>query len=244
MQTIKPIKLLVYLAVWKRPEITKLCFAGIKRLRKHPRFDIDALAVISEESMIPLCEKYDVKWVMSDNKPLGRKKNNGLLAASKLGFDYLMEIGSDDLVLNELLDWYCPMVDAGELFFGIRDIAYLESDTGACRRLISKATYGAGRMIHRSVLERMNWKLWKDELNRGLDNNSVFNLMRQKVQYKVIAPKEFPGVIDVKSDENIWRFDYFLGVEYDKNELFKRLSKQEVAMIESYVTEPEAIQSA
>jgi hypothetical protein len=230
-------KILIYLAVWKRPEITELCFTGIKRLKSHPCFDFETLAVISEESMIPLCEKHGVHWVMSENLPLGRKKNNGLQEAMNFKFDYLLEIGSDDLVLNELLDWYAPMIDAGERFFGIRDIAYIESDTGECRRLISKSTYGAGRMIHRSALEQMDWKLWKDTLNRGLDNNSVFNMLKKKINYKTLAPKEFPGVIDVKSDVNLWGFDYFLGKEYDRDELFKRLSKEEVAMIESYVTE-------
>src|SRR5690348_6599448 len=111
-------KLLIYLAVWKRPEITELCLVGLNRLKTHPCFDIDILAVISEESMIPLCEKYGVKWVMSENRPLGRKKNNGLQEARKFEFDYLMEIGSDDLVLNELLDWYAQPIEDGELFFG------------------------------------------------------------------------------------------------------------------------------
>lgn len=234
-------KLLVYLAVWKRPEITELCFIGLNRLKTHPCFDIQVLAAISEDSMISLCEKYGVTWVMSENTPLGRKKNNGLQEARKFDFDYLLEIGSDDLVLNELLDWYQQSIESGELFFGIRDIAYIESDTGACRRLISKSTYGAGRMIHRSVLEKANWTLWKNSINRGLDNNSVFNLMRLGVRYKAISPKEFPGVIDVKSDVNLWKFDYFLGVEYDKILLFEKLSRREVQMIESYVTESQAI---
>jgi hypothetical protein len=87
-------KILIYLAVWKRPQITELCFLGIQRLRRS--FNVEALAVISEEEMKPLCEKYGVHWVMYKNEPLGEKKNYGLRKAKEFDFEYLMEIGSDD----------------------------------------------------------------------------------------------------------------------------------------------------
>jgi hypothetical protein len=228
-------KLLIYLAVWKRPEITELCFVGINRLKQHPDFEIEALAVISEDSMIPLCEKYGVNWVMAENTPLGKKKNAGLQKAKEFDFDYLMEIGSDDLILNELLTDYKNYIGKYE-FFGINDAAYINSETGDCRRLISNnSTYGAGRMIHRKILESVSWKLWSDHINRGLDNNSILNLIRKGIGYKKVAVMDFPGVIDVKSKENIWKFNYYLGVEYDKQEIFNRLSREEVRLIESYV---------
>lgn len=229
-------KVLIYTAVWKRPHITELCFVGINRLKQHPKYSIEALSVISEESMIPLCEKYGINWVMYKNDPLGEKKNFGLKKAKEFDFDYLMEIGSDDLILNELLDDYLKYIGKSD-FFGISDAAYINSETGECRRLISRhSTYGAGRMIHRSVLEKCNWTLWGDKLNKGMDNNSVLNLQRKGISYTKATVMEFPGVIDVKSQDNIWKFNYFLGVPYDKNEIFKRLSEKEVELINSYVT--------
>lgn len=229
-------KILIYLAVWKRPEITELCFRGIKRLQQHPDFEIEALAVISEESMIPLCEKYGIHWVMYKNDPVGEKKNFGLKKAKEFQFDYLMEIGSDDLVLNELLDDYKNYVGKYE-FFGISDCAYINSETGECRRLTSKSTYGAGRMISHKSLERANWYLWKDRLNKGLDNDSVFALQRKGIMYQRVKPLEFPCVIDVKSKDNIWKFNYFLGVEYNIDEILKRISNEEKEILGSlYVT--------
>lgn len=35
---------------------------------------IEALAVISEETMIPLCEKYGIRWVFYKNEPVGERK--------------------------------------------------------------------------------------------------------------------------------------------------------------------------
>jgi hypothetical protein len=208
---------------------------GIQRMKTHPDYDIESLAVISEEEMIPLCKKYGVNWVMYKNEPLGEKKNFGLKKAKEFQFDYLMEIGSDDLILNQLLTDYKKYL--GNDVFGITDAAYINSESGECRRLISRhSTYGAGRMISRKALETMNWKLWGDGINKGMDNNSVLSLQRKGFRYVKAEPMDFPGVIDVKSQQNIWRFNYFLGVPYDLEEILKRVSASEKEIIESYVT--------
>lgn len=223
------INLLIYLAVWRRPEITELCFMGIERMKKHSAYNIKTLAVISEPEMIQLCNKYDIEWTMQDNYPLGRKKNTGLQKARGIQFDYLMEIGSDDLITNELLTQYLDYYGKYE-FFGITDAAYIESESGACKRLISeKSTYGAGRIISRRLLDQMNWTLWSDSLNRGLDNNSLLNIeSKTKIKYHKVKHQDVPGVIDVKSSENLWKFNYFLGEDYDLLEIYKRLSEKEV----------------
>jgi len=228
-------KLLIYLAVWKRPYITEICFNGINRLRTHPDYDVQAVAAISEESMIPLCEKYGIDWVMVENTPLGAKKNKGLQYCKQFDFEYLMEIGSDDLITNELLTHYKPYLKHG--FIGVKDLAYLDSKTGDCVRVQSNnSTYGAGRIISREFLEKANWTLWKDYLNRGMDNNSIFKFAGLKVGYKMIPPMETPGVIDIKSDVNIWKFNKSLGKPYEKEKLFKYLSDVEVEMIEKCYT--------
>lgn len=229
------IRILVYLAVWKRPRVTEICFAGIERMKTHPDYSIEALAVISEEEMIPLCEKYGVHWVIHPNTPLSNKKNFGLQKAKDFEFDYLMEIGSDDLITNDLLTHYKGFW--GKPFFGIKDAAYIHSEDGACRRLISKSTYGAGRMIAREVLEKMRWKLWADNKHRGLDNNSVFAMIKKGVMYTQVPPMDVPGVIDIKSDVNLWPFRYDLGVEYDIVNLYDKVSEKERKMIECLITD-------
>jgi len=134
-------KLLVFLAVWKRPEITEICFMGLVRLRKKSRHPIEAFAVISEESMIPLCNKYDIKYTFYKNDPVGEKKNHGLTEAMKLEWDYLIEIGSDDLVKNELIEKYEPYFGKYEMF-GTKDSVIINSENGHCNRLTSDTPYG------------------------------------------------------------------------------------------------------
>lgn len=266
-------KLLVFLAVWRRPEITEICFMGINRLRASGLFKIDTMAVISEESMIPLCEKYDIDYTFYKNQPLGEKKNAGLNAAMLKSWDYLIEIGSDDLLKTEILECYRPMFERGEEFFGIKDFLFLNSENGDCRRLKSDTVYGAGRCISRKLIERLcygvdviakegimsrgrttakgqkgfftvdtakelekldrveivgqpRYKLWKDELSRGLDNSSTYFLHSQFVPHRKVETEKALG-IDIKSSENIWGFTPDLGEPHDLAEAMIGLSEEE-----------------
>jgi hypothetical protein len=228
------IKLLIFLALWKRPEITELCFKGLNRLRKHPDFDIKVLAVASEPEMLELCEKYNVITVMHDNDPLGKKKNFGLKAAMAMQFDYMMEIGSDTLILDDLLEEYKKHFIGVHHFFGVGDCAFIDSDTHACRRAVGHATYGGGRMISRAALDKMDFKLWADDFNRGLDNDSVRRLSKKGgFIYQQLKPGPIPLVVDVKSEVNIWPFNHLTGVEFDVNRILEKLSDEEVEGIKN-----------
>jgi hypothetical protein len=226
------IKILVYLALWQRPRITEICFMGLNRLRRHPEFDIQVLAVASEPDMLPLCEKYNVHVVTHDNLPLGRKKNFGLQAAKSFEFDYLLEIGSDTLVLSELLDEYKKAFIGTEHFFGIGDCAFIDSESQSCRRVGGASTYGGGRMISRAALEKLNWNIWPDTQSKGLDNASVFKLATKGgFFYQQLKPGSVPLVVDLKSEVNIWPFNHLLGVAYDVEKILERLSNEEVEAI-------------
>lgn len=272
-------RLLVFLAVWKRPEITEICFMGISRLRKNSRLPIETMAVISEESMIPLCEKYNINWTFHENQPLGRKKNHGLNEAMKLEWDYLLEIGSDDLVKDGLIDLYIPFMGKHDLF-GTKDAIIINSADGQTRRLRSDTCYGLGRCMSRKMLQltygvdvlakemivspgrsvgvgqkgffkpevakeleglgrieiigEPRYRLWKDDINRGLDNNSDFFLMTQGVEHKTVKTDK-PLVIDIKGQDNIWPFSDRIGERFDLNEALQGLSQEEQSMIFSLI---------
>ena len=249
---------------------------GINRLRKNSRLPIETLCVISEESMIGLCEKYGIRWTFYKNDPLGEKKNHGLNEAMKLEWDYLLEIGSDDLVKDELLELYEPYFGKYDLF-GTKDAVIINSKDGECRRLKSDTTYGLGRCISRKVIENIcygvdvialenivqrgrsvasgqkgffkvavakeleglgrvkiigepRYRLWKDEINKGLDNNSDFFLMTQGIGHRAIKTDK-PLCIDIKGDDNIWKFDGRIGTVYELEKALEGLSEEEKGRI-------------
>ncbi|MDE1971409.1 MAG: hypothetical protein KGI50_07590, partial [Patescibacteria group bacterium] len=92
-----------------------------------------SLAVISEKSMIPLCKTYGIDFVEHENEPLGKKKNFGLDEAMKREWDYLIELGSDDLILNDIFDLYKPLMKEGADYFGSDAVFYIDAISGECR---------------------------------------------------------------------------------------------------------------
>lgn len=154
-QPVYMIRVLVFLAVWQRPDITEICFMGINRLKNysHDRFNINALAVISEEEMIPLCDKYGIDYIFHENLPVGKKKNAGLTEAFNKDWDYLLEIGSDNLLRNEVLDLYEPFMKAMVPLIGLNNLVFANSYTGEGTYFRTGGSFGLGRCMERSMLE-------------------------------------------------------------------------------------------
>lgn len=127
---------------------------GLQRLMKHERFKSSAFAVISEVEMIPLCEKYGIEYLVYENDPVGMKKNAGLAEVMKKDFDYLIELGSDDLLLNELLDVYEPVMRQGIDFFGARKLLMVDGIDGNCRQIEfdGEVAQGLGRGMSKKML--------------------------------------------------------------------------------------------
>lgn len=245
---------------------------GLNRLRNSRLFTIDTLAVISEESMIPLCKKYGIDYVFYKNDPLGEKKNYGLTQAVKKDWDYLIELGSDDLLRTDILELYRPHFGKLDLF-GLKYVMYLNSETGEFRELKTDTAYGCGRAISRKLVEQhcrgvdvlahtdmiggafpvnkgkigffpestakeleklkygtitgsVRYRLWKDEIMKGMDNSSNYFLARKGILFKGI-PSEKAMAIDIKSKENIWPFNPELGTPVDMEEAMKGLSQEE-----------------
>ena len=142
-------KIIILIPIWKRPAITEICFAGLNRLRSH-RSNVDVLAVISEDSYIDRCKKGNIPYTFFENQPLGAKKNFGLKQALKLDWDYLMELNSDDVIKNELLDIYDALDDD---YLALRNFCFLDSKTMEARQVATKTAYGIGRRYSRRAVE-------------------------------------------------------------------------------------------
>lgn len=216
-------KIRILTALWQRPGITRICFEGIKRLQQHPDFEIQATATASENGLFaPLCEEYGIEYVHCNNKPLGLKWHTGLQACMKHDFDFLMLLGSDDLISSSLLDIYKPLCK--EYFvFGVEDL-YLYSVERKKTVYYPgyekiKMSIGAGRMIHREVIEACKGKLWPFRINRGLDGNSLRRIRAKGYDEHVINVKGKAAIVDIKSRVNLNEFGSFYGEPVDNSEL-------------------------
>jgi hypothetical protein len=114
------------------------------------RANINVLAVISEVEYIARCKRYDIPYTFFENQPLGAKKNHGLKEALKLDWDYLIEINSDDVIKNELLDIYDTLTDD---YLALRNFCFLDSKTLELRQIESNTAYGIARRYSRKAVE-------------------------------------------------------------------------------------------
>ena len=194
-------KIHVLSAAWKRPEITRICFEGIKRL------GLNATIAISEESMIPLCDEFGFDYAMVPNNLLGRKWNYGLRKAKEHDFDYLLILGSDNLISDCLIDRY---KEYDFDMIGVKDLYIFDSGTKKTKYFqgySEEMSIGAGRLISRKVINSVD-KLWGNWLKKGLDTNCSAKLRKLGFKEIVIALED-STVLDIKSDTNIHSFSEF-----------------------------------
>lgn len=147
-------KILVLTPVWKRPEITEAYCLGLLRLKKH---NVSALCILSEEDPTynrKLMEKYNIDYVLHENK-LGAKKNYGLREALKRDFDYLMELNSDDIIKDELIETYLDLMEQGVPFIGLGNFAFYNAETGESKHKKTCSTlFGIARAYKKDALKK------------------------------------------------------------------------------------------
>jgi len=167
-------KILIFVTVWQRPEITKLCLAGIRRLQKYkPEWNIEPLFIVSEDWAEEWCDQEKLNHIWVENSPLGRKMNLGIEAAMELDFTHLMFFNSDTIIDNELLDIYEPYLQGKERvfnqeieFFGIDKVHFIDMEGKRAKLVDYDLTIcGAAKVISKKFLEKYAYRVkvkWLD----------------------------------------------------------------------------------
>lgn len=187
---------LFLIPLWKRPEITRICLENLIH------FEQSILCIVSRTEDAELCYEMKVPYCWHPNEQLGAKWNYGLKAAEELEWDYMVTLGSDDIVKASLFELYAT-TDQDIL---ITDkIHFIEISTGRAT-LMTRGRIGAGRRISRRAIERCGYKLWTENRNQSLDMDSNATLVR--AGFACIEVNTDPHVVDLKSGTNIWSFDH------------------------------------
>ena len=217
-------KILVLTPIWKRPEIVRVFLDKFNDLDKIVSYELMLYPILSYDDIYNaqifnmLTDDGHLWMSQTPNNPLGQKKNIGLCdAMSDINFDYLMELGSDDILKPEVFDYYTPYMERGELMFGMKDLYVCEPKTKRCilagGRWNDGMAFGAGRMIHRRVIEKVG-KLWEDKSECGLDTESAGRINKAYGRPAhdplcQIVPMDKPMVLSIKTDTNLWGMGWF-----------------------------------
>ena len=206
-------KILILTAFHERPEISKIYWLGIERLRQY--FNINTFAIVSDSDNLKLAEQSSDNILFTSNEQLGRKMNHGLSEAMKLPFDYLMQLGSDDLITNNILIKYQEIMQSNNTFFGLNKAIIVNSKKLKCQKLTANHIHGAGRCIRKDIIKKYSYynslgmSLWDDNKYSGLDADSRSNIHETET---LIDLGDYE-IIDIKNSTNIWKYEGFNGVE-------------------------------
>lgn len=219
----KPIKILTFTPVWRRPEVFEICLAGLKRMQDYApdRFKIIPFFIVSEAEAAMQVEKYGFDFIYWQNRPLGAKKNAGLkYVMNNFEFDYLMEFGSDDISTNEYLHIVEPEMLAGVPEITPSSVWFIDSRNGAVSYWKTKITLGLGRCISHKALKLFapDYQLWLHDHNSGMDTCSMHALTKKGIDNKLILVQDC-HTLDIKSDENINSIDHFQRVSLTAQEM-------------------------
>ena len=209
-----PTKFLVLVPVHERYNVLKLFAQGIDSL-KNKGYDIQVLAVGSSDSDLKSCKEFNFNYVQYKNI-LGEKLNYALDFSKKFDFEAMIMLGSDDLLNDKALDFYIERLRKGDRFIGFLDCYFYDLDTS---NLIKWGGYtdenkygkvrkgepiGAWRCFSRSLLEEMDWKLWKNT-HTGIDA-TMWEKIKRKKNVKTYYMPNNVMVCDFKTSKNITSF--------------------------------------
>lgn len=183
-------KITALMPLWGRPEIAQLAINALPwwvhsivfvASREDPHH---ADLLYNSHKAIPHHVK-GVAFLEAPNHPLGAKHNVGVEAIlEEFNSDYLLNIGSDNIIHESLLETYFEKLGGvwpTNSIIGLGGCDWYEPSTHKAASIHYgevPVIMGAGRLVHRDILIRCDGELYSPSAERGLDTNSQFNAMR------------------------------------------------------------------
>jgi len=200
--------------MWKRPAVFEIYAAGVKRLVDN--FGVIPYVIGSEGNVSrERCEKHGFNYIEYPNEPLGAKAN-ACLRAMRGHVDYVLNLGSDDLISNSLMQWFVKLMKEGYDLIGIRDVYFYERFRN---RLIYWPGYtdrrrgeslGLGRVLSAKLLDTFDWEMWDEDINMSLDW-SMTQKLKGLTNKKIISIKETNTfAVDIKDGDSMGEFKTFI----------------------------------
>lgn len=168
----------------------------------------------SEEAHNLLAREMGGEYIENRNV-LGEKFNACTTAAWQWGADYVIILGSDDLISPKLAEVYLETMKQGPTYFGLRGCYMIEPATRRALYLSGHANprrfgeaIGAGRTLSRRALDKVNGRPWPDNISKGADLHMTLNLRRRGIKGPDLAIEKAEGtfLVDVKGGGNLWSF--------------------------------------
>lgn len=236
----KKIKLCIGTMMWKRYELFKFWATQIRRLQKDFKNELEIIpvAVGSEGGLSrTLAERYNIHYLEHENLPLGRKANARLMFCKQFNPDYIMFLGSDDIICSGLMAEYIKEMRNNTEIIEVMDLYYydlISKKAAYCEGYTTGRRKGeplaVARCISKTVADVLGWKLWDNSRRISPDSCIYKALKTYDFTRTKLTIKDKYLVLDIKNDEGINTFK----PEKDNWELIKRTTFKKFLHINDY----------
>ena len=217
-------KIIFLTCTWNRVEVTKIFVNSLLETQKKLEDVFECINVVidSNNSNIEIFkDNPNFIYRNYDNFPVSNKWNYGSSLCKDIDFDYIIMFGSDDIMDDSLLREYYKYMMDGYDYIGILDIfiydilkenLYYWKGYGLNSGRYGE-TLGLGRCLSKNVVEQLDYKLWINGINKGLDG-SMQNKINGLRDIKIINfySKDIGFACDIKSDVNITKLNTFINL--------------------------------
>ena len=217
-----------------RPKVFKLFCASMKRLRTQVGIDFPVVCVSGIEDR-KTCDEYGIGHIIQANKPVSRKFDTATKYMQKLGVDYVIVMGSDDILSTSLLKSLISEMNKGISLIGIKELYFYGTEKQFKGKLLYiRLTTLAGvcRTIHRSILDKVDWMPWNADKGWGMDG-----LMMKRIRPYVTTQSIVEGkVFDIKTRESLNHFSYWnskIRQETPATVFYETLSDEELEILKT-----------
>ena len=196
---------------WGRPRITEKCFSNLERTKerfKEQGINFIPVATISDALNRNLCEQYNIAYYALPNKPIGVKLDSAInLINQEYDYDYLMGLGSDNIITNAAVITLSGKMKEGVLVAGYQDMVFIKGQRMKLYR--ANTMFGAGRIVNSFVINNTLKRMGciYGEKDKALDGASFRNFKRAgTINYTYLHGYE---IIDIKNGESMHDFEAY-----------------------------------
>jgi len=220
-------KLALHLCIYKRHDLEKIVIDYYKELQNKFNFDIIIGGSEGEKSkaITEGCIYYEI-----ENLPIS-DKHNKLLKHCK-GYDGVICIGSDDLIDEKTFAHYYDYDPTLNRCYSFQDV-YFYRTSDQKFNYFKGGVCGAGRFFTKACLEHMDYEIWENGRNGGIDRSGFNRMIIGGVRMinKTLPANDFM-IVDIKHSVNISSHAIVdAGESFNPRKFFNRFPKETIDKI-------------
>ena len=193
------------------------------------------VCVVSLEEDKKVFEEHGIETYLYKNNPVG-EKHNYMISKLQDRCTHVLHLGSDNIVDNTYIDLIIKHSNKDYVWgMGLTFYSVRRQEARFWERANSNLG-GPGKLLKAELLDKVNWHIWDDKLDCGLDK-SCFNILTPSISsvQRFSVERNKCLLLDIKSNVNInpYRLFRYCGIEMSLTYIIKRISKVESDYLQS-----------